>query len=155
IVAVGVGSASVITWRALGRAQARGSATRLAAGIRYLYDQAIVTGKYYRLTVDLDDGSYKAERSDERFYLSSRKEEAPGGGRAFDSDAETKRLDEVEERARDQSSALAKQLQPPPMPKRAHFQSFTDALLPTVKMTGAYIRDLYTPRQKEPYIEGK
>ena len=41
------------------------------------------------------------------------------------------------------------------MPKRAHFQAFTDAMLPTVTMSGAYIRDLYTPRQREPYTEGK
>ena len=145
----------VLSFRAIGRTQARGSATRLGAGIRYLYDQAIVTGKYYRLTVNLDDGSYKAERSDERFFLASDKEVAPGGGKAFDADEETRRLDEEEAREKERSSSLARQLQPPPVPKRAHFQSFTDAMLPTVTMSGGYIRDLYTPRQREPYTEGK
>ena len=105
--AVGVGSASVITWRALGRAQARGSATRLAAGIRYLYDQAIVTGKYYRLTVDLEGGTYKAERSDDRFYLTAEKENGPGRGKAFDADAESRRRDEEEARRKDETSSLA------------------------------------------------
>ena len=43
----------------------------------------------------------------------------------------------------------------PPEPKRAHFQSFTDAMLPKVTMRGSFVRDIYTPRQREPYTAGK
>src|SRR5690242_18349736 len=82
-------SGVVMSYRAIAKAQARSAASKLAAGIRYLYDQAIVTGAYYRLAIDLgsDDTpltGYKAEKSDERFFLRSDKEKSPGRGRAYD-----------------------------------------------------------------------
>src|SRR5262245_21332383 len=146
---------AVLSYRAVGRAQVRGAASKLAAGIRYLYDRAVVTGKYYRLTIDLEKGSYYAEVSDERFYVNAEKEKAPGRGKAFDADAETKERDKEEKERRDRNQGLAAQLQPPPEPKRAHFQEFKDAMLPRVDMRGAFVRDIYTPRQREPYIHGK
>ena len=145
----------VLSFRAMSRSQARSAAAKLGASIRYLYDHAVVTGKYYRLTIDFGKGTYKAERSDDRFYLTAHKEGGPGGGQAYDADADTRRLDEDEARLKDNYQGLAKQLQPPPMQKRAHFQAFQDAMLPTVEMKNAWIRDLYTPRQREPYLEGK
>lgn len=148
-------SGVLVSFRQVARTTARSAAAKLSAGIRYVYDQSVVTGKYYRLAIDLDKGSYKVERSDDRFYLVAEKERAPGNGRAFDADAETKMLDEEEAKERDNTRGIAKQLQPPPQLKRAHFQSFQDAMLPTVQMKGAWIRDVYTPRQREPYSEGK
>src|SRR6476660_3692923 len=85
IIGLAAGSA-VLGFRAVGRAQVRGAASKLAAGIRYLYDRSVVTGKYYRLTIDLEKGTYYAEVSDERFYLNAEKEKAPGRGKAFDVD---------------------------------------------------------------------
>ena len=154
LVAMVTGS-TVLGYRAVRRAEVRGSAAKLAAGIRYLYDRAVVTGKYYRLTIDLDKASYWAEMADERFYLNADKERGPGRGQAFDADAETKARDEEDKRQRQNNSGLAAQLQPPPKPKRAHFQEFKDSLLPRIDMRGAYVRDLYTPRQSEPYEHGK
>ena len=159
IVGMAMGAVA-LSYRAIAKATARSSASKLAAAIRYLYDQSIVTGAYYRLSVDLGTedqplSSYKAERSDERFFLRRDKENAPGRGKAFDADAERKQQDEDDKRIKDSTQGLAAQLQPPPTPKRARFETFKDAMLPTVEMRGVYIRDIYTPRQNEPYIEGK
>lgn len=154
LVAVVTGAA-VVGYRSVRRAEVRGSAQKLAAAIRYLYDRSVVTGRYYRLTIDLDKASYEAQVSDDRFYLNAEKEKAPGRGQAFDADAQTKALDE-EDRKRDaQNAGLAAQLQPPPRPKRAHFESYKDAMLPKIEMRGSFVRDLYTPRQSEPYYHGK
>src|SRR4051794_32678023 len=73
IIGLAAGGA-VLSYRAVGRAQVRGTASKLAAGIRYLYDRSVVTGKYYRLTIDLEKATYYAEVSDERFYLNAEKE---------------------------------------------------------------------------------
>ena len=159
IVGMAMGAVA-LSFRAIAKANARSSASKLAAGIRYLYDQAIVTGSYYRLSIDLGNEdspstSYKAERSDERFFLRREKENAPGRGRAFDDEAERKRIEEEDKRAKDGAQGLAAQLQPPPTPKRARFETFKDSMLPTVDMKNVYIRDVYTPRQNEPYVEGK
>lgn len=153
---LGLVSAGVtVSFRSVQRARTRESAMRLAAAIRYLYDRAIVGGGYYRLAIDLDGGSYQAQRSDDRFYLNSDKERGPGRGKAFDQDAETKKLDQADEDARRNTVGLARELQPPPAPKRAHFQSFKDAMLPRVELKNAWVRDLYTPRQEEPYTSGR
>ena len=154
LVAMVTGGAAV-GYRSVKRAEVRGSASKLAAAIRYLYDRSVVTGRYYRLAIDLDKATYEAQVSDERFYLNADKEKAPGRGVAFDSDAQTKELDEEERRRKANQSGLAAQLQPPPEPKRAHFQSYKDATLPQVTLKGSFVRDLYTPRQSEPYSHGK
>jgi general secretion pathway protein H len=145
----------ILSFRAVQKAQVRGSASKLAAAVRYLYDRAVVTGKYYRLTLDLDKATYFAEVSDDRFYLNVDKEKSPGRGKAYDADAETKLLDEEEKKRKENTRGLAAQLQPPPEPKRAHFQSFTDAMLPKVELRGSFVRDVYTPRQREPYTSGR
>lgn len=144
-----------LSYRAVVKAQVRGSASKLAAAVRYLFDRSIVTGKYYRLAIDLDRGSYEAQVADERFYLNTEKEKGAGKGRAFDSDARVKEQDAEDARLRANTQGLAAQLAPPPAPKRAHFQSFKDAMLPRVDLRGAFVRDIYTPRQREPYIHGR
>ena len=143
------------SFRAVSRATARTDAGRLAAAIRYLYDRAVTTGAYYRLVIDLSANKYWAEKSDERFYLVREKESAPGRGRAPDDAEKERQLVEEEERERQQLSGLAKELLPPPKPKRARFESFKDSTLPTVALKVVHLRDLYTPRQREPYTEGK
>src|SRR5579883_1913378 len=60
---VAVGFGSVL------KAQLRQESNHLAATLRYLFDKATTTGKYYRLTIDLDQQSYNAEMSDEKFFL--------------------------------------------------------------------------------------
>ncbi len=154
IVGVAMG-ATLMSFSSADRSSARSNAGRLGASIRYLYDRAITTGKYYRLVLDLSGNKYWAERADERFYLVRDKEESPGRGRAPDEEAKEKKRREEEESKKQQLSGLAKTLQPPPEPRRARFTAFEDATIPKVDLKGARLRDIYTLRQPEPYTEGK
>src|SRR5262245_60711386 len=117
--------ASVFGFRQIVRSDLRGSASKLAGAIRYCFDRSITTGAYFRIVIDLDNNKYWAEKSDERMYLVRGKEKSPGEGRAFDYEAEEKKLDEEEEKAKeDQKSRgpIAALLEPPPTAKRARFQ---------------------------------
>lgn len=156
LVMVGVAmGAAVMSISSVDRTTAKANATRLGAAIRYTYDRAVTTGGYYRLVLDLTANKYWAEKSDERFYLVRDKEESPGKGRAPDEEAKERRLKEEEDRAKLQLSGLAKQLQPPPQPRRARFQAFQDSTMPKVEIKGARLRDIVTMRQREPYTEGR
>ncbi len=148
-------AAVLVTARASNRASAKASAGKLAAAIRYTYDRAVTTGGYYRLVFDLSANKYWVERSDERFYLVRDKEEAPGRGRAPDEEEEERRRREEEERNKIQYTGIAAQVQPPPQPRRARFQAFSDTTLPKVDLKGCRVRDIYTRRQREPYTEGR
>lgn len=154
IVALATGGVA-LSFRQVSRTTAKSNAARLAAAVRYLYDQAIVSGRYYRLTLDFGKNTYFAEAADDRFYLVAGKEQSPGRGEAFDADAEQKKREAEQAKERENVQGLAKQLQPPPSQKRAHFQNFKDTTLPQVSMRGAWVRDIYTPRQKEPYTRGR
>ncbi len=145
-------------FRALGRGDLRSSAAKLAGGIRYCFDRAITTGQYYRIVLDLDGNKYWAERSDDRMYLVRDKEQSPGNGKAFDQDAEDRKKEEEDQKAKEYQSqlgGLAALLEPPPKPRRAKFQTFKDATLPQVQLKKTQIFDVYTPRQREPYKSGR
>ncbi len=153
---IGAASGAVmVSYRSSGRASARSQAGRLAAAIRYLYDRAVTTGSYYRLVLDLSKNKYWAEQSEHRFYLVRNKESSPGRGQAPDEQERERRLREEEERGKLQLTGLAAQLQPPPMPRKARFQQFQDATLPKVDLRGCKVRDVLTPRQREPYGQGQ
>jgi general secretion pathway protein H len=157
--------------RALAKSDLRSSSLKLAGMIRYAFDRSITTGEYFRIVLDLTQSRFWLERSPTRAYLARDKERSPGGGKAFDQEAEERRLDE-EERKREEREAArqpAKGLfganmdallysEPPPKPKRAKFQTFTDAVLKLkgeVKTGRARLADVYTPRQREPYTSGR
>jgi general secretion pathway protein H len=149
---------SIYGVRSLARSDLRGTSSKLAGAIRYCFDRAVTTGSYFRIVLDLDGNKYWAERSDNRMYLAHGKEESPGKGKAFDQEAEDKKKDEQEQKEKEQLSShnqLGASLEPPPRPRRAKFQTFKDATLPTVTMKATKLFDIYTPRQREPYTSGK
>jgi general secretion pathway protein H len=155
-------SASVYGFRAIARSDLRSSASKLAGAVRYCFDRSITTGQYYRIVLDLDSNKYWAERADDRMFLGRDKEESPGKGRAFDRDAYERQLDEEEKKEKEAwgtangaNSAIAATLEPPPKPRRARFQAFKDAALPTVALKKTRFFDVYTPRQREPYTSGR
>jgi general secretion pathway protein H len=162
--------------RALAKSDLRSSSLKLAGMIRYAFDRSITTGEYFRIVLDLTQSRFWLERSTERAYLARDKERSPGGGKAFDQEAEERRLAEEdarrEEREKSRWATSASQskglfgastdsftyLEPPPKPKRAKFQTFTDAVLKLkgdVKTGRARLADVYTPRQREPYTSGR
>jgi general secretion pathway protein H len=157
IIGLAMGSA-VYGIRGMARSELRGSAAKLAGAIRYCFDRSITTGAYFRLVLDLDTNRYTAERSDERVYLVRGKEESPGKGQALDVAALEKQQAEDDQKLQDSFSrdnTVAAALEPPPKPRRAKFQSFKDAALPEVKFKRARFFDVYTTRQREPYVKGK
>jgi general secretion pathway protein H len=149
---------SIYGVRSLARSDLRGTSSKLAGAIRYCFDRAVTTGSYFRIVLDLDGNKYWAERSDNRMYLAHGKEESPGKGKAFDQEAEDKKKEEQELKEKDELNSrnqLGASLEPPPRPRRAKFQTFKDATLPTVTMKATKLFDIYTPRQREPYTSGK
>jgi len=157
IMALVLGGA-VYGFRAITKSELRGSASKLAGAIRYCFDRSITTGSYYRLVLDLDGNKYWAERSEDRMYLSREKERNAGRGKAFDWDAEEKRLAEEEEKEKELyagSNPALQALEPAPKPKRAKFQTFKDATASQVQLKRAKLADVYTPRQPEPYTAGR
>ena len=134
--------------RSAQRASCARTAAKLAGAIRYCFDRSVTTGAYYRIVLDLDGNKYWAERSDERMYLARDKENSPGQGQGVRRGASesasatrTTKRDDADRR----SAGSAAQLEPPPAPKRARFQTFKDATLPQVKLARLHVRDVYTP----------
>jgi general secretion pathway protein H len=150
--------AAVYGFRSIAKSELRSSSSKLAGAIRYCFDRAVTTGSYYRLVLDLDGNKYWAERSDDRTYLTAGKEDSPGKGEALDVQALEKKRDEDDAKLQEMATSVGGQmisLDPPPKPKRAKFQTFKDATLPQVKLARAKLFDVYTPRQREPYIKGR
>jgi general secretion pathway protein H len=144
--------------RSVAKSELRSSSAKLAGAIRYCFDRSVTTGSYFRLVVDLDGNKYWAERSDDRTYLNAGKEDSPGKGEAFDVAAEEKKRDEDDAKLQELATSVGGQmitLDPPPKPKRAKFQTFKDTTLPQVKLGRAKVFDVFTPRQREPYLKGR
>src|SRR5947209_17698431 len=74
-------SGITVAFKSLMKTDLRVSASKMASSIRYLFDRARVTGKYYRMVIDLDNGRYWAEQSDDRFFLVREKERGNKRGR--------------------------------------------------------------------------
>jgi len=150
--------ASVYGFRSIAKSDLRSSSAKLAGAIRYCFDRSITTGSYFRIVLDLDTNKYWAERSEERAYLTAGKENAPGRGQALDVAAEERKRDEDDAKLQELSTSVGGamvQLDPPPKPKRAKFQTFKDSTLPQVQLKRAKLFDVYTPRQREPYLKGR
>ncbi len=157
IMALAMGGA-IVSFRSVAKSELRASASKMAGAIRYCFDRAITTGAYYRIVLDLDKSEYWAERSDDRFYLAGQKENSPGGGKALDVVAQEKLRDEEDQKLKQDfmnRGTAGMALDPPPIPRRAKFQTFKDAALPKVTLKKVQLFDLYTPRQKEAYTQGK
>lgn len=55
--------------RSLRKSDLRSASTQLAGAIKFTYDRAVATGKYYRLVIDIDEKRFWPEMSEDRFYL--------------------------------------------------------------------------------------
>lgn len=147
-------SGAIMGIRSILRSEERGTASRLAAAIRYSYDRAISTGAYYRLHFNLDDQTYKLEAAKDRVLLVREKERAGRNGVGLDQDKEAEQREAEEKQKFGTTDNLPPELLPPPSPKRARFEDFKDTTLPEVKLKRVQILDIYTPRQPEPYEKG-
>jgi general secretion pathway protein H len=71
VLAIAVGLIAVMgaSVQSMRKSNLRTAATQLTGAIKYTYDRAVATGKYYRLVIDLDAKRFYPEVSDDRFYL--------------------------------------------------------------------------------------
>ena len=76
-IAVGLIAVSGVGIRRLRQSDLRSASARLAGALRFTYDRAVTSGRYYRMVIDLDEKTYWPEVSDDRFYLVRGRSKAP------------------------------------------------------------------------------
>lgn len=143
--------------RSLAKSDLRSNTSRLSGAMRYLFDRASVTGKYHRLVIDVDEGRYWAEVSDDRFYIPREPETEASVKKLAALQAET---DEKDRRRADLSEAAGgfdmSKVQPQDFrPKRVRFGAFKETTLKPVKLKNTKVMDVYTPRLSDPVIHGR
>jgi general secretion pathway protein H len=151
-------------FRALAKSDLRQSSAQLSGAIRYLFDRASTTGKMHRLVLDLNDGKYWAEMSDDKFYVPREAESQQAlrmrEEKEADEDAEAKRKAEekakLEERTGASSTFDFSKLEMGDFkPKRARFAAFKEVALKPVELKKVKIYSVYTPRVTDPITAGR
>ncbi len=143
--------------RSLARSDLRASVSHLSGAIRYLFDHASTTGKCHRLVIDLDQGKYWAEISDDQFYLPRDPETESSQKKLAELEA---KLDEKEASQKELAEAagdidMSKVLPMDFRPKRARFAAFKESTLKPVRMKNTTIMDVFTPRVADPVTKGR
>jgi general secretion pathway protein H len=153
--ALGVGS-----FRSFAKTELRGSASRLAGAIRYLFDRASTTGKIHRLVLDLDEGKYWAEVSDDRYFMPRERE--TDESRQREAEEIAREQEEAKEREARGEGASGEEMfdisryQPTEWKaKRAQFSMFQETALKTTQLKKAKIASVFTPRLAEPLTQGR
>lgn len=159
-------------FRTVTKGSLREGSAHMSGAIRFLFDRASITGKYHRLVIDLNEGRYWAEVSDDRFYAPNQAEsESDRRKREEKEDAA-----EEEERKRKEKQQLlygssssgsssasssssfdmSKMEVGEFRPKRARFAAFKEtALKPVTLKKEVRIKSVYTPRMTDPVTAGR
>jgi general secretion pathway protein H len=143
--------------RSLARSDLRANVSHLGGAIRYLFDRASTTGKYHRLVIDVDQGKYWAEVSDDQFYLPREPETEASQKKLAELEA---KLDEKEAQRKELAEAagdidMSKVLPMDFRPKRARFGAFKETALKPVTMKNTLVMDVFTPRMADPITKGR
>jgi len=158
--------ASVQGLRSLRKADLRESSTQLSGAMRYLFDRASTTGKIHRLVIDMEQGMYWAEVSDDKFYIPREETEKDLRRREEkeadeDADEQKKQDRAAREKERGKGPAanssfdLSKLEVGDFRPKRARFAAFKDLTLKPVRLKKVRVRSVYTPRVTDPLTTGR
>jgi len=160
-----IASIGVKGFKAVTKSDLRATTAHLSGAIRYLFDRASITGKYHRLVIDLTDGKYWAEVSDDRFYAPNEAESQADRRKRENDEAaadedERKRLEKQNSYGGGTVSAgssfdLAKLEVGEFRPRRARFAAFKETALKPVALKKMKIRSVYTPRMTEPVTSGR
>jgi len=165
VIALIMGSA-VRGFRSLAKSDLRTSAAKMSGAVRYLFDRASTTGKHHRLVLDLNDGRYWPEVSDDKFYSPHEAETADQLRRREEKEAaeDEEKQRRQEELSNDQASAttssgssfdMSKLEMGDFRPRRARFASFKETALKSMALKNVKIRSVYTPRLTEPVTSGR
>ena len=153
----------VVGFRSFAKSELRGSSTKLAGAIRYLFDRASTTGKIHRLVFDFQEGKYWAEVSDDRFFIPRERETEESRVKAEEAIAkEEEEKKEAEARGEsvggeaDEMMIDPSRYQPTEWKsKRARFEMFQEKALKVVTLKNAKLAGLFTPRYAQPVSTGK
>jgi len=154
-------------FRSINKSELRAATSHLSGAIRYMFDRASITGKYQRLVIDLNDGQYWAEVSDDKFYAPNQAETV--GQQRKRENAETEADEEKRKLADKQrslwasasSSSSATSFDMSKLevgefrPKHARFAAFKETALKPVRLKKLRIRSVYTPRLTDPVTSGR
>ncbi|HXI60522.1 MAG TPA: prepilin-type N-terminal cleavage/methylation domain-containing protein [Polyangia bacterium] len=157
-------ASAVMGFRSLTKSDLRASTAHLSGAIRFLFDRASVTGKHHRLVLDLNDGRYWAEVSDDKFYIphdaeterDQRKREEDEAQRDVD---DKKKAEEAQKRGNEFTGGSS--FDPSKMevgdfrPKRVRFAAFKETAIKPVTIKNTKLVDVYTPRVSEPITTGR
>jgi general secretion pathway protein H len=157
-------------FRSITKSNLRESTAHMSGAIRYLFDRASITGKYYRLVIDLTDGKYWPEVSDDKFYAPNQAESEADRRKREEKEAAA----DEEERKRQEKQQLlygngsassgsssstsfdmSKMEVGEFRPKRARFAAFKETALKPVVLKKLKIKSVYTPRMTEPVTTGR
>ena len=158
-------------FRTVSKSSLREGSSHLSGAIRFLFDRASITGKYHRLVIDLNEGRYWAEVSDDRFYAPNQAEsESDRQKREAKEDAaeeEERKRQERQQMLYGQSGAssssstsssfdMSKMEVGEYRPRRARFAAFKEtALKPVTLKKDVRIKSVYTPRMTDPVTAGR
>jgi general secretion pathway protein H len=165
IVALLTGGA-VRGFRSLAKSDLRAGTAHLSGAIRYLFDRASTTGKYHRLVLDLNEGRYWAEISDDKFYVPREAESQFDRRRREEDEAQQDQDERRKAEKREQTMSGTEYsggFDPSKIeagdfrPKRARFAAFKEtALRPvTLKKGSIKIAGVYTPRMTDEVVAGR
>ena len=165
-------------FRTVTKGSLREGSAHMSGAIRFLFDRASITGKYHRLVIDLDQGRYWAEVSDDRFYAPNQAESELD--RQKREEKETAAENEERKRKEKQqllygtsssSSSSSSSLSGASSsssfdmskmevgefrPRRARFAAFKEtALKPVTLKKEVRIKSVYTPRMTDPVTAGR
>jgi general secretion pathway protein H len=166
IFALMIGSAAR-GFRSLAKSDLRTSAAKMSGAVKYLFDRASTTGKHHRLVIDLNDGRYWAEVSDDRFY-SPKEAETPEEVRRRE-EKEAQEDDDAKRKLEERANAEANGAALPPgssfdlskldmgdfRPKRARFAAFKETALKPMTLKNVKVRSVFTPRLTDPVTSGR
>lgn len=159
---------SVKGLRSLAKTDIRAASSQISGAVRYLFDRASTTGKHHRLVIDLSDGKYWAEVSDDRFYV-PHEAETESQLRARE-EKEAEKDEELRRRREERLAAEQRGKGATPNssfdwskmevgdfePKRARFASFKSVALKPIKLKSKVrIHSVYTPRVVDPITSGR
>lgn len=153
-------------FRSLAKSDLRSSSAKVSGSVRYLFDRASTTGKHHRLVIDLNEGKYWAEVSEDKFYIPHEAESEMDRRRREEAEAqadeEQKRKDEQQQQAAASELSPMSSYDPSKLemgdfrPKRVRFAAFKEtALKPVTLPKHVKFRSVYTPRMTEPVTAGR
>src|SRR5215510_6086093 len=158
VVALIMGS-KVRGFRSLAKSDLRASSAKMSGAVKYLFDRASTTGKHHRLVIDLAEGRYWAEVSDDKFYIPHEAETAEDTRRR----EEERRKQDERSNTRSSGDILPQTSSYDPTkldvgdfrPKRARFAAFKETALKPMTLKNVKIRSVYTPRVMDPITSGR